>query len=178
MTQNNEDLFFPRMPEVYDHDDIEAVFARARAAAGEPKLGDDGVYRRQIIIVTPGRLLIGKDCPLPAQLNPEQIALLEKFVPRQPVLQIGVITYTLLEALKKDIRQAIPFVDYLLGFSTLGHSVWIFEGHPAALAAGCRSADLLLIDSAMLPELEKFPDWRETALKAMRGKEIKLISRT
>jgi len=26
--------------------------------------------------------------------------------------------------------------------------------------------------------LEKFPDWRETALKAMRGKEIKLISRT
>jgi hypothetical protein len=33
------------------------------------------------------------------------------------------------------------------------------------------------VDSAMLLELENFPDWRGTALKAMRGQEIKLISR-
>ena len=174
---NGNDLFDPHMPEVYIHKDIESVFKRARAAAADPAQGDDGIYRRQIIIVTPGRLLIGKDCPLAAEMAPEQLAVLEKLVPRKPTLHICAIAYTLLEALKKDMRQAIPFIDYLLGFAAIGHTVWVFEGHTDALAAGCRDADLLLVDSGMLPELEKNRDWREQALSAMRGEDIKLVSR-
>jgi hypothetical protein len=176
MTKGKE-MFYPHMPEVYIHKDIESVFKRARTAAAEPTQGEDGIYRRQIIIVTPGRLLIGKDCPLAAELSPEQLAVLEKLVPRKPTLQICAIAYTLLEALKTDMRRAIPFIDYLLGFAALGHTVWAFEGHAGALSAGCRDADLLLVDSGMLPELEKNQDWREQALSAMRGQDIKLISR-
>ncbi len=177
MTQSNEELFIPHMPDVFVREDIESVFTRARASAAEPVQSADGIYHRQIIIVTPGRLLIGKDCPLASGLSAEQIAVLEKYIPRKPVRQVAVIAYTDINALKKDMRKAIPFVDYLLGFSALGHSVWIFEGHPSSLSAGCRDADLLLVDSAMLPFLEEDSAWREKALSGMRGKEIKLITR-
>jgi hypothetical protein len=43
----------------------------------------------------------------------------------------------------------------------IGHSVWIFEGHPSALAAGCKGADLLIVDDAMVPHLA--PDWQLVA---------------
>ncbi len=174
---NNNDIYIPHMPEVYARDDIEDVFKRARAAAAEPTQDEEGIYRRQMIIVTPGRLLIGKECPLAGELPSENLAVLEKLIPRKPILQICVITYTLLEALKEDMRRAIPFVDYLLGFAALGHSVWVFEGHTSALAAGCRDADLLLVDSGMLPSLEVNANWRQIALSNMKGQEIKLISR-
>lgn len=174
---DSNDIFYPHMPEVFIRSDLEDVFARARSSAADVSLGAEGLYHRQIIIVTPGRLLVKKECPLASTLLPEQIALLEKFVPRKPVLQICVIAFTELEALKKDMRQAIPFVDYLMGFAALGHSVWVFEGHPSALAAGCREADLLLVDSGMLPALEKNPDWRETVSQVMRQPDIKLVSR-
>jgi hypothetical protein len=175
---DGNDIFYPRMPEVFLPADIADVFNRARSAAADLTQDADGIYHRQIIIVTPGRLLIKKECPLAADLQPAQIALLEKFVPRKPTLQISVIAYTELEALKKDMRRAIPFVDYLLGFASLGHSVWVFEGHPAALEEGCRDADLLLVDSGMLPELEKNPNWQATVEQAMRVPEIKLVSRS
>jgi hypothetical protein len=64
-----------------------------------------------------------------------------------------VITYTYLEALKKDILQAIPFFGFLLGFAAIGHRVWVFEGHSSALQAGCREADLLIVDGGILPFL-------------------------
>ena len=173
----SSDLFNPRMPEVDLRPDMEALFLRARAAAAEPVQDEDGIFHRQVIIVTPGRLLIGKECPLPAQIPQQQIAILESLVPRKPSRQIAVIAYTLLNALKSDMRRAIPFIDYLLGFATLGHSVWIFEGHPTALTAGCRGADLLLVDEGMLPALETQLDWRALALAGMHAPEIKLIAR-
>ncbi len=172
------DIFYPHMPEVFIREDIETVFARARASAAEPSQAADGIYHRQVIIVTPGRLLIGKDCPLASDLTPEQLAVLEKLVPCKPVIQICAIAYTQLDALKEDMRRAIPFIDYLLGFAALGHSVWVFEGHPGALAAGCREADMLLVDSGMLPALEKNQNWRETVSRVMRRPDIKLVSRT
>lgn len=175
MDSNN--VFFPHMPEVFTPADLAEVFNRARSAAADLSQDADGVYHRQIIIVTPGRLLIKKDCPLAAELQPAQIALLEKFVPRKPTLQICAIAYTELEALKKDMRRAIPFIDYLLGFASMGHTVWVFEGHPSALAQGCRDADLLLVDSGMLPELERNPYWQATAEQVMRTPDIKLVSR-
>jgi hypothetical protein len=175
---DSNDIFFPHMPEVFTPEDLAGVFDRARSAAADLTQDVDGVYHRQIIIVTPGRLLVKKECPLAAELQPAQIALLEKFVPRKPILKICAIAFTELEALKKDMRRAIPFIDYLLGFASLGHSVWVFEGHSSALAQGCREADLLLVDSGMLPELEKNPNWQATAEQAMRTPEIKLVSRS
>jgi len=165
------------MPEVYIRKDIEEVFTRAREAADQSKERDDGLLRRQVIIVTPGRLLIAKECPILPELPAEALEMLIGLLPPNPPRKIAVIAYTLLEALKSDLRRAVPFIDILLGFGTLGHSVWIFEGHPGALAAGCREADLLLVDSAMLAELEKDGNWQVTALAAMQGKEIKVIAR-
>jgi hypothetical protein len=175
---DGNEIFYPHMPEVFMPEDLDDVFNRARAAAADLVQDADGIYHRQIIIVTPGRLLVKKECPLAAELQPAQIALLEKFVPRKPALRICAIAYTELEALKKDMRRAIPFIDYLFGFASLGHSVWVFEGHASALAQGCRGADLLLVDSGMLPELEKNPEWQATAAQAMSTPEIKLVSRS
>jgi len=173
-----KDLFTPRMPEVDVRPEIGSVFSHARAAAAQTHAGEDGIEHRQVIIITPGRLLIAKDCPLAGDIPTEQLARLSELVPLQPNINIAVITYTYLDALKTDIRRAIPFFDFLLGFAALGHTVWVFEGHMSALAAGCRGADLLLVDSGMLPALEAGnPDWRAQALQAMRGDAVKLIAR-
>ena len=173
-----KDLFTPRMPEVDVRPEIGAIFSRARAAVAKTHAGEDGIEHRQVIIITPGRLLIAKDCPLAGDIPTEQLARLSELVPPQPRVKIAVIAYTYLDALKTNIRRAIPFFDFLLGFAALGHAVWIFEGHMSALAAGCREADLLLVDSGMLPALEaNNPGWRAQALQAMRGDAVKLIAR-
>lgn len=175
--EKNTGLFEPRMPAVDIRPDIETIFARARAEAAVSVEDDQGLHRRQVIIVTPGRLIAAKECPLPVEIPQREIGRLKNLVPPKPAKHIAAIAYTYLEALKEDMGKAIPFIGYLLGFGMLGHSVWVFEGHPSALAAGCRDADMLLVDGGMLPYLEENPTWRETALGAMRGNEIKLITR-
>ena len=63
-----------------------------------------------------------------------------------------------------------PFLGLLLGLAYIGHSVWIFEGHPSALAAGCRNADVLIVDGDMVPHLQE--DWTAVASSVMRHREI------
>ncbi len=174
----DKDLFTPRMPEVDVRPEIGAIFSRAREAAAQTHIGEDGIERRQVIIITPGRLLVAKGSPLVGDIPVELLTLLGELVPPQPFINIAVLAYTYLDALKVDIHRAIPFFDFLLGFAALGHTVWIFEGHTSTLAAGCMEADLLLVDSGLLPALEAHnPDWRKQALQAMRSNTVKLIAR-
>jgi len=174
----DKDLFTPRMPEVDVRPKIDIIFSRARAAAAQTHFGEDGIEHRQVIIITPGRLLVAKSSPLDEDISVEQLALLSELVPPQPRINIAVLAYTYLDALKADIRRAVPFFDFLLGFAAFGHTVWVFEGHISALAAGCREADLLLVDNGLLPALETHnPEWRAQALQAMRGDTVKLIAR-
>lgn len=175
--KNDNGLFSPRMPEVDIRPDLGAIFERARQAADEPSEDEQGFYRRQVIIVSPGRLLIGKECPLPAELGREEVEKLSGLLPPNPAKNIAVIAYTALDALKKDLLQAIPFFGYLLGFAAIGHKVWVFEGHTSAIRAGCRDADLLLVDAGMLPFLEEDPGWKEEALGVMREGTIKILAR-
>ena len=175
MTDNN--LFTPKMPEVDLRPNLFAIFDRARAAAGEVNLDEIGKEHHQIIIVTPGRLLISKECPLAEEIPVEQLALLGELVPPDPANHIAVIAYTYLDALQANMRRAIPFIDFLIGFGALGHRVWIFEGHNSAIEAGCQNADLLLVDQKMAQILDKEnTKWRAQALDAMRGETIKLIA--
>lgn len=172
-----ENIFHPYMPEVDIRPDIEKIFERARSSADESVIDDEGLYRRQVIIVTPGRLLIGKACPLPAELSRAEITRITSLLPVNPPQYIAVIAYTYLEALKRDILKTIPFFDYLLGFAAIGHKVWIFEGHASALVAGCRNADLLMVDGGLLPYLAENETWQQEALGSMRGNQIKIIPR-
>lgn len=171
------DLFIPHIPEVDIRLDIESVFSKARTAADESREDGDGLFHRQVIIVTPGRLLISKVCPLPSEIPADELFKLTSLIPPQPQKNIAVITYTFLEALKEDILKAIPFFGFLLGFAAIGHKIWIFEGHSSAIQAGCREADMLVIDGGILPFLGEDMVWRNIALGAMREKEIKIIPR-
>jgi len=63
------------------------------------------------------------------------------------------------------VANAVPFLGYLISFSYSGHRVWIFEGHPSALAAGLEHAEVLLLDSGMLPFLQQ--DWMAVAQRVM-----------
>ena len=172
-----KDIFFPKLPEADIRPDIESVFSKARVAADESREDEDGLFRRQVIMFTPGRLLISKVCPLPSEIPANELLRLTSLIPPQPPKNISVITYTYLEALKKDILQAIPFFGFLLGFAAIGHRVWVFEGHSSALQAGCREADLLIVDGGILPFLGDEMEWRTLAAGVMRVKEIKIIPR-
>jgi len=87
---------------------------------------------------------------------------------------IAAIAYTELEAVA-EAPTTIPFFGILMGLAYIGHSVWIFEGHSSALAAGCKDADVLIVDSSMVPFLRN--DWAPTASGVMRQAEIYLHDR-
>jgi hypothetical protein len=169
----DQDLFQPRMPEVdvIAPEVTAAVFNTARkTASGENKLPGAGEVDRHVILVTPGRMLMQVPCPPAGSMPLDQVAPMERMFPGGVKRNIAVIAYTGIKAVQADLAKAIPFMGLLLGFAYIGHAVWVFEGHPAALAAGCQDADLLLVDGGMLPYLPE--DWPQTAAGAMHHREI------
>jgi hypothetical protein len=65
------------------------------------------------------------------------------------------------------VKDPVPFFDAVLDLAHSGHNVWVFEGDLGALAAGCRDADALIIDRAMINLLPE--DWIKIAGQVMRG---------
>ncbi len=172
-SSSDQALFRPRMPEVevVEPEVIDAVFNTARKAAGrEAQLPGDENPDRYLVVVTPGRMLMQVPCPPAGSMPPERVAPMEKMLPGAVPRNIGVIAFTDIKAVQQDISQAIPFVGLLMGFAYIGHAVWVFEGHPSALTAGCREADLLLVDGGMVPYLPG--GWPGTAASVMRHQEI------
>src|SRR5438128_6920797 len=155
-----------RMPEVDELPDIGALFDTARQAARGEGEQPPGAHGRHVIIVTPGRMLKFQPCPPPGSMADASVQNVERTMPSTVKRNVAAIAYTELEALQKDAARAIPFLGFFLGFAYIGHAVWVFEGHPSALAAGCREADVLLVDSATLPHLQT--DWAAVASRAMR----------
>ena len=155
--------FFARqklgMPEVDQVPDIEAVFAKARR---------DAVH--QVVIITPGRMLMSRPCPPPGSMPPDKVTSFEQMMPSKVKRHVAAIAFTELRALTRDASKAIPFLGLLLGLAYIGHAVWVFEGHPSALPAGCRDADVLIADGAMVPALQK--DWVSVASGVMKRPEV------
>lgn len=149
----------PRMPEVDQPANVQKVFDQARQAADHVAAGRDNA--RQVVLVTPGRMLMLQPCPAPGAIPPEFVAEVEKLISPKVKRKIAVIGYTELKALTTSLAQAIPFFGMLVGMAYIGHSVWVFEGHRSALAAGSKGADVLIVDSAMLPHLSQ--DWKIVA---------------
>jgi hypothetical protein len=165
------DLYRPRMPDVDVLPAIEDVFSSARKMArGEMPLPDARPNDRYLIVVTPGRILMQQPCPPAGSMAPNQVAPIEKMIPSAAKRAIAVIAYSELQAVKTDMSKAIPFAGMLLGLAYIGHAVWVFEGHPSALVAGCRDADVLLVDGGMVPYLTE--DWVKVVASVMRHKDI------
>ena len=165
------------MPEVDVPPDLEERFAKAwRVASGhDPASPDDGGEQRHIVIVTPGRMLMSKPCPRPRSMKGEAVQAIEKIAASAMPLRIAVIAFTQLDRLMKNLPDTIPFAGYLLGLAYVGHTVVVFEGHPSALRAGSRGADMLIVDEAMVPHLQK--DWATTAWSALSGSQILVFGR-
>jgi hypothetical protein len=161
--------FEPRMPEVAVPTDSDTAFDPARAAAAGTSRPAD-VTGQQVIVVTPGRTIMFLPCPPAGSMAAAHTASMERLISPAVKRNVAAIAYTELEAVKTDASRAIPFLGILLGLAYIGHAVWVFEGHPTALAAGCRDADVLIVDGGMVPHLQ--PDWQTVAASRMRRPEI------
>jgi hypothetical protein len=169
----------PHMPEVDQGCDFDRCVAEARrlSAGAEPVPGEDG-EQRHVAIITPGRLIVPIPCPPPEAVTPQMLAGVRRIV-TEPRQTIAVIAYNDLVGhgalTPAQANELIPFLGYLVGMAFDGHTVVVFEGHPSALAAGCRDADLLIVDRAMTEHLQ--PGWVRSARRVMRGERILLFGR-
>jgi hypothetical protein len=169
----------PRMPEVDIPSDINERFEKAwRLASEGPEIATRTATpagQRNVIIVTPGRATMVQPCPRPGSMDANSVQAIEKIASPQKALNIAVIAFTQVEALLRGISKAIPFFGYIMGLSYIGHNVLVFEGHPSAIEAGCRDADMVIVDEAMVPHLQN--DWMNVVLTAMRGSQLLIFGR-
>ncbi len=157
-----------RMPDVVLAANIGEIFEKIRQlASGEKNQGG-------VVILRPNRTYLTVP---PMQESPELKKFadgLGRLIPPGVQRNVAVISNTDFGANSTpsvaEVNAAIPFFGLLMGLAYLGHAVWIFEGHPSALQAGCWNADALLVDSAMLPLLPN--GWQQTAREAMRSPNI------
>ena len=163
------------MPNVAVRDNIEEIFERARRMAA----GAEGP--RGLVIVLPDRNYLV--LPL-LEESPKLNAMaegLKRMIPPAVRRKVAVIANTVFAAQESgdadiaEVGKAIPFLGNLMGFCYIGHAVWIFEGHASARAAGCRDADVLIVDSGMAALLE--PGWEDEVSKVMRNANILIQDR-
>ena len=160
-----EDRHAPFMPDVDRRVNVREVLVEARTAASK---APDG---RGVVLVGPDRAVMV--LPVPPR-SPAMDARVPK-VPDMPSDQprnIAVIANTAIFAAAQgkppdlqEAAKAIPFLGSLIALGYAGHRVWIFEGHPSALTAGLEHAEILLLDSGMLPLLQN--DWMFVAQRVM-----------
>ena len=123
-----------------------------------------------------------KHLVLPAMAKTPQLesiaANMECLIPSKVKRKVAVISNASFEGDVPDIQEvakSIPFLGVLMGLTYLGHGVWIFEGNATTLAAGCRDADVLIVDSAKLPVLPA--GWQDAAAAVMRNANILIHNR-
>ena len=132
---------------------------------------------RYVGIIRPDRSYLLTAPPAKGSMPPNMIQMMEKLVPPSPPRRISAITDTYFSLTSgrgipglAEIGREIPFFGMLLGLACIGHSVCVFTGVDDSLAAGCKGADLLIVDEAQVPSLSG--DWRTVAAAAMRNANI------
>ena len=170
------DIFEPHLMGVEVFEDMDEVFLQARQMAGGQYPSSDNPEldqpQRGVAILTPGRLIMLDPCPESNSVPEDQFLPMMAMLPSKSPLNISVISYTQIEALTTDMSKAIPFRGYLLAWAYGGHNVIVFEGHPTAFDSGVRDADVLLMDSGMLPFVQF--NWVDAAHRVM-GPEGKIF---
>jgi hypothetical protein len=132
---------------------------------------------------TQGNLVVlredGECLLLPAipstSVKPEMTAAIEQIIPstttKRKVAVIGETSWASgVQPSLQAANQAMPFWGLLMGFASIGHDVWVFRGSADLLCAGCRGADVLIVDSASLGSLPG--DWQVEAARVMRNPQI------
>jgi len=164
------------MPEVGEHAGLDEYFATVRRTAAGKAEGEG------LVIVKPDRtLMVMPRLAQTAELK-KMAEGMKKIVPDTAQRNVAAIAFTVFDTGPEgvsgieEVGKAIPFLGMLVGLSYIGHAVWVFEGHPSAISAGCRDADLLLVDSAMRPFLPQ--GWDAQAAAAMRSPNIVVHNRT
>lgn len=157
-----------QIPEVSSGDGIEEIFAMVKTmAAGEKR-------KSALVVLRPDRryLLLPAMAETPA-LKYAALSL-ERLVPSKVRRNVAVIAHTVFSSRGEpsipDVGRSIPFLGMLMGLTYIGHPVWVFEGHPSALEAGCRNADVLIVDGAMVNLLDEH--WQDIASAVMRNSNI------
>ena len=120
----------------------------------------------------------GQCLALPAlareSLNPKMVAAVERILPpttRRNVAVIGETNWASAPSPSiQSANRAIPFFGMLMGLTCIGHSVWVFDGAADAIQAGCRGADVLIVDGASVSTLPG--DWQIQARTTMRNPKI------
>ena len=142
----------------------EEIFKQVRAKAAQG----------QLAIVRPDGKYLFIPAPRRENAKPDAVAGVEGILPstaKRNVAIIGDTTWTMADA--PDMRganEAIPFFGLLMGFASIGHSVLIFDGADDVLEPGCRDADVLIVDSALLTRLSC--GWQDKAARVMRNIQI------
>lgn len=168
----------PRMPTVEIPPDTEERFATARLIAWGKKPANpsaDTAGERCIVVVTPGRTFAILRCPRANAMPPNAVQALEKIAPSARPLNVAVVAYLQIDPLLEKQLTTNPVVGLIIGLGYIGHNVIVFEGHPSAFNAGCRDADMLIVDESMIPHLQK--GWEHAAWTVMRGSDILVCGR-
>lgn len=153
--------------------DCVRAFAEARAATAGRAAGVQG--HKQVAIVGPSCNLLFIPAPLPESVSRAQIDGARRLVPPEPRRNVAVIADTRVSGSTVEINRAIPFVGILTGLAYIGHRVVVFDGQLSRIEEGCRDADVLIVDGAVLPHLH--PDWYGLARRAMRTPGIYMHDR-
>ena len=128
---------------------------------------------RHLVIVRPDRKSLLVPVPPAGSMPESAVKAVEAMVPSKMKRNVAAIADTSFVSGEKpgiaEAGRAIPFFGLLLGFGYIGHSVWIFEAGPA-VTEGCRGADVLVVDSAVLPKLPQ--GWEKDARAVMRSPNI------
>jgi hypothetical protein len=149
---------------------IEHVFAAIRQRAAQRQMVIHRSDGRQLMVPA-----LARDAA-PA----DSVAAVERMLPSAMKRNVAVIGETSWASAEKpnlrDAASAIPFFGLLMGFGAIGHAVWIFGGATdAVLVAGCRDADLVIVDGARVDTLPA--GWQDTVAPVMRVAQIRVFDR-
>ena len=156
-------------PDFSDSIGPEAVFAGVRERAA----------KRMLVIVRPDLRSVMLPAMAKETAAPNLVAAVERMLPSatpRNVAAIGETSWAMAE--KPDIKEAgraIPFFGFLIGLASIGHAVWVFDAGGASLTAGCRDADVLVVDSGRVPALPA--NWQDAGRQVMRSPQIMLFDR-
>jgi hypothetical protein len=145
------------------------VLARVFAALREK------ASQNQIVILRPNGQMLRFPASPPESVPPAMLASVEKLLPsavKRNVAVLGNTAWTMAaQPTLQSANQAIPFFGLLVGLSTIGHAIWVFDAGPAhLLTSACRDADVLIVDSERVPALPE--SWQESVVKEMRHRQV------